>query len=95
MFSRAHVIFIGKVQGVFFRANTERKAKEIGVNGWIRNVEDGSVEAIFEGPKDKIKVLIVYCSKKQPHANVKDMKIDWQEYQNEFDEFIIRYDDDD
>jgi acylphosphatase len=91
MFSRAHVIFHGKVQGVFFRANTERKAIEIGVQGWIKNNQDGSVEAIFEGVKDKINEIITFCSKKQPHAQVENVKIEWEEYQNEFDEFEIKY----
>lgn len=91
MFSRAHVIFYGRVQGVFFRANTERKAIELRINGWVRNMKDGTVEAIFEGEKDKIKDIITYCSKKQPHASVRDTQIRWEEYQNEFDEFEIKY----
>ena len=91
MYSRAQVIFTGKVQGVFFRANTERKAIEIGVTGWVRNLEDGTVEAVFEGPKDKIKEIITWCSKRLQHARVDDVNITWNEYQNEFDEFEIRY----
>ncbi|MCD6383946.1 MAG: acylphosphatase, partial [Thermoplasmata archaeon] len=45
---RAHVFFYGRVQGVFFRANCQRKAMELGVSGWVRNLPDGSVEAVME-----------------------------------------------
>ena len=82
--------FIGKVQGVFFRANTERKAIELKLNGWVKNFKDGSVVAVFEGPKDKIKEIIKWCSKHQPYAQVKDVKISWESYRNEFDEFEIK-----
>jgi len=91
MFTRAHVIFYGKVQGVFFRANTERKAVDLRVTGWVRNREDGSVEAIFEGPKNKINELINWCKNGQPYAKVKDMHVIWESYRNEFDNFEIRH----
>ena len=91
MYSRARVTFYGRVQGVFFRANTERKAIEIGINGWIRNVDDGTVEAVFEGAKDKIKEIISWCKKHQPHARVVNVNITWEEYLNEYDRFEIVY----
>jgi acylphosphatase len=91
MYSRAHVIFKGKVQGVFFRANTERKAIEMGILGWVRNRSDGAVDAVFEGPKDSVKDLIDWCAKSQPYARVDDLEITWEEYQNEFDEFEVRW----
>ncbi len=91
MYSRANVIFKGKVQGVFFRANTERKAIELRIAGWVRNRDDGSVQAVFEGPKNRIDELISWCQKHQPYAKVDDIEINWEEYQNEFDDFEIRY----
>jgi acylphosphatase len=91
MYSRAHVIFKGKVQGVFFRANTERKAVELYIAGWVRNREDSSVEAVFEGPKHKIQELIRFCETGQMYAKVEDLNVSWEEYQNEFDDFEIRY----
>ena len=91
MYSRAHVVFKGKVQGVFFRANTERKAIELRIAGWVRNRDDGSVQAVFEGPKNRIEDLITWCQKHQPYAKVDDIEISWEEYQNEFDDFEIRY----
>ncbi|RLF60052.1 MAG: acylphosphatase, partial [Thermoplasmata archaeon] len=53
MYSRVHVYISGKVQGVFFREYTRRKAKNLGIKGWVRNLPDGRVEAIFEGEKEK------------------------------------------
>lgn len=91
MYSRAHVVFKGKVQGVFFRANTERKAIELRIAGWVRNSENETVEAVFEGPKNRIEELISWCEKNQPYAKVENTDIIWEEYQNEFDDFEIRY----
>ena len=91
MYSRAKVIFTGKVQGVFFRANTERKAIELNIYGWVMNRTDGTVEGVFEGSKDNIQDLIDWCSKHQPYAQVEDTHITWEEYQNEFDVFKIKH----
>jgi acylphosphatase len=91
MFSRAQVKFIGKVQGVFFRANTERKAIELNLYGWVKNFEDGSVQAIFEGPKGKILQIIKWCAKDQPYAKVNDVEVTWESFRNEFDNFEIKY----
>ncbi len=87
---RAHVWFSGRVQGVFFRANTEKKANELGVNGWVRNLPDGRVEAIFEGEESQVKALIEWCRTSQPYARVTDVEIRWEEPQGER-AFRIRY----
>ena len=90
MLSRAHVYFSGKVQGVFFRANTERKARELGINGWVRNLPDGRVEAVFEGEKSAVEELIEWCRNKQPYARVTDTETVWEEPKGETG-FGIRY----
>ncbi len=90
MIARAHVYFEGRVQGVFFRANTERKAIELGVKGWVRNLPDGRVEAVFEGEKSAVEELIEWCRHRQPYARVTDAKIIWEEPQGEAG-FRIRY----
>jgi acylphosphatase len=91
MKARASVNFKGRVQGVFFRANTRDAAQRIGVFGWVRNLSDGSVGAIFEGDKEKIEELIVWCKTKQPHAKVNNADVKWEEFQGEFQGFEIRY----
>lgn len=89
--ARAHVIFRGKVQGVFFRANTEGRARELGLKGWVRNLPDGSVESVFEGPREAVEKAIEWCKSSQPHARVTDADIDWEDYRGEFSSFEVRY----
>lgn len=89
MTCRAHVVFRGKVQGVFFRANTLRKAVELGLVGWVRNLEDGSVEAVFEGERKKIEAAIKWCRTSQPYARVTDIILRWEAATGEFAGFEI------
>lgn len=88
---RAHAKFYGNVQGVFFRANTRKMAKEFGVNGWVKNLEDGSVEAVFEGKEGDVKGLVDWCEKEQPHATVEDVDVDYTTDLEGFDSFEVRY----
>ncbi len=91
MKKRAHVYVSGRVQGVFFRATTRKEAQKRGVTGWVKNLRDGRVEAVFEGEEEKIKEMIKFCYEGSRAANVKDVEVNWKEYQNEFSEFKIRY----
>ena len=88
---RAHIIFSGFVQGVFFRANTRKKAKELEVTGWIKNSPSGKVEAVFEGERDRIQKIIEWAKKGPQGAQVDDLELDWQEYRDEFNNFEIKY----
>ena len=72
---RRHVFFTGRVQGVFFRANTRRKAQESGISGWVRNLSDGRVEAVFEGPEERVREIIEWCSNSIPHARVDKVEV--------------------
>jgi len=87
---RKHVFFSGKVQGVFFRANTKEKAQELGVYGWVKNLPDGRVEAVLEGEKSKVNELIRWCKNNQPYAKVDDVKIKIEEPSEEFQRFFIK-----
>ncbi len=86
---RKHCFFSGKVQGVFFRANTRDKAQEKGVKGWVKNLRDGRVEAVFEGPEDKVDEVIRWCEQNQPHARVDEVEIKKEKPTGEFDTFFI------
>ena len=88
---RAHVIIHGLVQGVWFRASTKEEALRIGVNGWVRNLPDGSVEAVFEGEKKKVEEIVGWCHKGPPGARVSTVDITWEPPRNEFARFEIRY----
>ncbi|MEA3558443.1 MAG: acylphosphatase [Candidatus Thermoplasmatota archaeon] len=83
------MIFSGKVQGVFFRANGKRKADELDVTGWIRNTPDGTVEMKAEGSREAIEELVGWCKSKQPFAEVVDVEIVWTKGEPEYNEFRI------
>lgn len=88
---RAHVIVSGKVQGVFFRAETQREALRLGVRGWVRNRPEGTVEAIFEGDSRLVEKAIEWCWQGSPMARVADVKVQMQDYAGEFDDFAVTY----
>ncbi len=89
--ARARVIVEGRVQGVFFRANTADVAARHNVKGWVRNNPDGTVEAVFEGAEEDVKELILWCRKGPPGARVDDVRVKWEDYTGEFDDFRIDY----
>ena len=84
---KAHVVVSGRVQGVYFRGNTRSEAKKYGVNGWVRNLPDGRVEAVFEGEKEDVDKLIDFARKGPSHAQVTDLSLDWLDYKGEFSDF--------
>jgi len=89
-FIRAHVIISGDVQGIGFRFETRIKARNRGLTGWIRNLSDGKVEAVFEGEEDKIKEIIEWCKKGPTFARVDNVKIEFSECKGEFESFETR-----
>lgn len=88
---QAKVRFYGMVQGVFFRANTKRKARETGINGYVKNMPDGSVEAVFEGDEKKVKEIIDWCSTKISMARVTDVDVEYENIEDRLSGFEIRY----
>ncbi|MDP2151614.1 MAG: acylphosphatase [Parvibaculum sp.] len=89
--ARAHLIISGRVQGVFYRAFTEEAARSLGIKGWVRNLPDGGVEALFEGEKDDIEKAVGICRKGPPASVVRDVDVNWEDFRAEFDAFSIRY----
>ncbi|HCC68886.1 MAG TPA: acylphosphatase [Nitrospiraceae bacterium] len=88
---RAHLLINGDVQGVYFRANTRNKAQSLGISGWVRNLPDGKVEAVFEGPKVMVEEVVKWCHEGPPGARVTGVDVRWLEYKGEFMSFDIRY----
>ena len=86
---RAHAVFEGLVQGVFFRANTQRCAEGMGLTGWVRNLPDGRVEAVFEGEESKVRQAIEWCATEQPYAQVRSKEVELSEFKGEFEMFSI------
>ena len=88
---KAHIIVSGRVQRVHFREKTREKAEEFGVFGWVKNLSDGRVEAVFEGEKAKVEEMVEWARKGPFWAKVNGLKASWEEYQAEFSNFEIRY----
>jgi len=86
---RVHVFIEGYVQGVFFRHNTQLNALKHNVRGWIRNLPDGRVEAVFEGDYTAIDKMIEFCRKGPPAATVKNVEVKQEEWKGEFKDFRI------
>jgi acylphosphatase len=76
---RAHVRVQGSVQGVFFRVETRDRARSLGVSGWVRNLQDGAVEAVFEGPEDGVESMVEWCRRGPAGARVEAIDVDWED----------------
>ncbi|NUE02566.1 acylphosphatase [Halorubraceae archaeon YAN] len=75
----AHVYVSGKVQGVFYRANTRDTARSEAVAGWVKNLDDGRVEAVFEGDKDAVETLVEWCHTGSSQADVAAVEATYKE----------------
>ncbi len=73
---RAHVFVSGHVQGVFFRDATREQAEALGLSGWVRNTEDGRVEAVFEGESEAVRQMIDWCESGPSSADVEDVSVE-------------------
>jgi acylphosphatase len=80
---RAKVVAIGRVQGVGFRWWARSRAASLGVNGWVRNVPNGNVEAVFEGPREHVELLLRWCRQESSVAYVDQLEVEWQEPEGE------------
>lgn len=76
---KAHIFVEGKVQGVFYRSWVKKMAEELTVNGWVKNLDDGRIEAIFEGPRDKVDELVELCKQGSESAKVKHVDVVFEE----------------
>jgi acylphosphatase len=89
--ARAHVHVTGRVQGVFFRAETADLAHRLGLVGWVRNLSDGRVEALFEGEKQDVEEAVAFCEQGPPGAQVQKLDVIWENWKGEFSDFRVRY----
>ena len=86
---RIRLIVEGRVQGVWYRDSTRRKAQELEINGWVKNRRDGNVEIVVEGSEDSIVELKKWCYNGPPNAVVTDIKETIEEFKGEFSSFDI------
>lgn len=75
MNKRYHLWISGRVQGVFFRANTWRQARSLGLTGWVRNLPDGRVETVFEGEARAAEAMLDWCRRGAPPARVAELEV--------------------
>ncbi|MDS0281472.1 acylphosphatase [Haloarcula onubensis] len=87
---RAHVYVSGRVQGVFFRATTRDRAQDDGVDGWVKNLDDGRVEAVFEGDSDAVDEMVDFCYEGSDMASVSTVEVEEEEPEG-IDGFQIQY----
>lgn len=76
---RAHLWISGRVQGVNFRASTRDQARGAGVSGWVRNLDDGRVEAVFEGPRSAVQRVVSWCYSGPGYARVERVEVEWHQ----------------
>jgi acylphosphatase len=87
---RVKVLIDGRVQGVNFRWYAQRKAKSLGLRGWIRNLSDGRVEALFEGEETTVSEALEWCKRGPPQARVDTVAVRYEEPEGRFSDFQVR-----
>ena len=87
---RARVYVSGKVQGVFFREETREQAEQLGLAGWVRNLSDGRVEALFEGPSERVREMVGWCREGPSHAEVEDVDTEFEASEGDLEGFEVR-----
>ncbi len=88
---RVHIFVTGRVQGVFFRAETKKQASGLGLSGWVRNLDDNRVEAVFEGGESDIEKMLDWCRKGPRLAHVRGVEIVEEPPTGRFEDFRIMY----
>ena len=88
---RAHVYISGRVQGVSFRWYTQNRAQKLGLTGWVRNLWDGRVEAVFEGPEADVRQAVAWCHQGERPSRVEKVEATYQAATGEFRRFRITY----
>jgi acylphosphatase len=91
MKARAHVHVSGRVQGVFFRAETADLARSLDLVGWVKNLSDGRVEVLLEGEKQDVEKAVAFCERGPPNAQVQKLEVKWEDWKGEFSDFRVRY----
>jgi len=89
--SRVHIIVSGIVQGVFFRAHTQQVARSLRLTGWVRNLSDGRVEIVAQGPKDALDKLVEWCRHGPSMSRVDKTDVQWEDFAGTFEDFDVRY----
>ncbi len=87
---RARLLIQGRVQGVGYRANTRRMANKLNLRGWVRNLRNGDVELLVEGPEVEVDRLIDWCHRGPTSAYVSKVRVEKSKATREFDGFAVK-----
>jgi acylphosphatase len=87
--TRAELLITGRVQGVFYRASAQQEAMRLSLLGEVRNLPDGSVEAVVEGSRERIEEFVEWCKRGPPSADVENVRVRWSKALGEFRTFMI------
>ncbi|MGH7853971.1 MAG: acylphosphatase [Candidatus Binatia bacterium] len=88
--TRAHLKIRGRVQGVYYRASMVREAQNLGLTGWVRNCDGGSVEAVAEGTRADVESLIAWSQRGPAGARVDKVEVQWEATGDSFSGFVVR-----
>ncbi|MDP2821024.1 MAG: acylphosphatase [bacterium] len=88
---QTHIFVFGRVQGVFFRDAAKRQAQKLGLFGWVRNLNDGSVEILAEGKKEALEKMINWVKQGPILAKVEKIKTEQGNFSGQFKKFEIRF----
>ena len=88
---KVHAIIKGQVVGVYYRSFIKDRAEELGLNGYVKNIDNKTVELVIEGHEAKIKRLLEFCKQGPPGALVDNIKTKSLPYDKEFNVFRVRY----
>ena len=86
---RVHLIISGKVQGVYFRKHTQDISLQNNVYGWVKNLVNGDVECVLEGLKSNVDKVMIWCNQGPPGSHVDNVKIKYEEFIGNFNDFKI------
>ncbi len=90
-YKRTHIYVGGRVQGVWFRSSTVDQAESLGLTGWVKNLADGRVEIVAEGPEEPLRQFIEWTKDGPSLARVREHDASWEPYTGEFTDFSIDY----
>ena len=88
--ARLRMLVRGRVQGVFFRQAAAEEARALGLRGWVKNLANGDVEIVAEGPRRELKIMAAWANQGPRLARVTGVEEEWSEYRGEYGEFTIR-----
>ncbi|MBI3316012.1 MAG: acylphosphatase [Candidatus Omnitrophica bacterium] len=89
--ARAHVFYNGHVQGIGFRYTAERLALELGLVGWVKNIADGRVEIVCEGPRETLELFLKKIAESPLGPHIKKRVCEWETPTHEFGDFSIEF----